>query len=57
MIKGMHDQKWGEGSDKPIIPMTKCRVKTHNINYMSLDNNMLKTISGAIHRSGNENTI
>jgi hypothetical protein len=34
----MHGQKWGEGSDKPIIPMTKHRIKTHTMDYMSLDN-------------------
>jgi hypothetical protein len=53
----MHDHKWGEGSDKPIIPMTKHRIKTHNMNYRSLANHILKTISGYIHRSGNKNII
>jgi hypothetical protein len=53
----MHDQKWGEGSDKPIIAMTKHRIKTHTMDYMSLANHILKTISGAIHRAGNKNII
>jgi hypothetical protein len=54
----MHDQKWGEGSDKPIIIMTKHHIKTHTMDYiMSLANHILKTISGAIHRAGNKNII
>jgi hypothetical protein len=53
----MHDQKWGEGSYKPIIPMTKHRMKKHTMDYMSLANHILKTIGGAIHRAGNKNII
>jgi hypothetical protein len=40
----MHDQKWGEDSDKPIITMTKHSIKTHTMDYMSLANHILKTI-------------
>jgi hypothetical protein len=53
----MNDQKWGEGSDKPIIPMAKRRIKTHTMDYMSLANHILKTISVAIHRAGNKHII
>jgi hypothetical protein len=35
--------------------MTKHRIKTHTMKFMSLANHILKTISGAIHRAGNEN--
>jgi hypothetical protein len=49
----MYDQKWGEGSDKQIIPITKHRIKTYTMDYMSLANHILKTISRAIHRAGN----
>jgi hypothetical protein len=53
----MHDQKWGEGADKPIIPMPKHRIKTHTMDYMSLTNHILKTISGSIHRAGDKHII
>jgi hypothetical protein len=32
-------------------------IKIHAMDYMSLANHILKTISGAIHRAGNENII
>jgi hypothetical protein len=53
----MHDQKWGEGSDKPFIPMTKHRIKTNTMDYMSWANHILKNISGAIDTAVNKNTI
>jgi hypothetical protein len=53
----MHDQKWGEGSDKPIIPMTKHRIKTHTMDNMSLANHIMKTIRGAKDRAVNKNIV
>jgi hypothetical protein len=37
--------------------MPKHRSKTHTMDYISLANHILKTMSGAIHRAGNENII
>jgi hypothetical protein len=53
----MHAQKWDDGSDKTIIPMNKHRIKTHTMDYTSLANHILKTISGAIHRAGNKHIL
>jgi hypothetical protein len=54
----MHDQKWGEDSDKPLIPMTKYRSKPNKMNYLSLANHTTMVVSFiVIHRAGNETIL